>query len=167
MLQRCRLVNRLLKEWGCSCPDRSQPGPSRQLLNTATWRLQSRPDMRSFSCLTIRARDGALLFRIGEIFHCHSGGCSQSLVRDRGKIPVALQCMSPIERSFIAIRTLHRESCLTSLQPEIGQSWMLIRTPAERPMIFSLRFLNRKIIDARVPAPHQSLFIKFPILVAV
>jgi hypothetical protein len=43
--------------------------------------------MRSFSCLTIRARDGAPLFRIGEIFRCHSGGCSQSLVRDTGKIP--------------------------------------------------------------------------------
>ena len=81
MLQRCHSVNRLLKEWGCSCRDRCQPGPSRQLLSTATWTLQSRLDMRSFSYLTIRARDGAPLFRVGEIFRCHSGGYSQSLVR--------------------------------------------------------------------------------------
>ena len=76
------LLNRLLQEWGCSWRDRCQPGPSRQLLSTATWTLQSRLDMRSFSCLTIRARDGAPLFRVGEIFRCHSGGCPQSLVRD-------------------------------------------------------------------------------------
>ena len=82
MLQRRHSLNGLLQEGGCSCRDRCQPGPSRQLLSTATWTLQSRPDMRSFSCLTIRARHGALLFRVGEIFRCHSGGCSQSLVRD-------------------------------------------------------------------------------------
>src|SRR6266480_4082228 len=90
MLRQCHSLNRLLQEWGCSCHDRSQPGPSRHLLSTATWTLQSRLDMHSFSCVTIRAREGALLFRIGEIFHCHSGGCSQSLVRDTVKIPVPM-----------------------------------------------------------------------------
>jgi hypothetical protein len=35
----------------------------------------------------IRARDGAPLFRVGEIFHCHSRGCSQSLLRDTVKTP--------------------------------------------------------------------------------
>ena len=94
MLQQCHSVNRLLQEWGCSCRDRCQPGLSRQLLSTATWTLQSRPDMRSFSYLTIRARDGAPLFRIGEIFGCHSGGCSQSLVRDTVNTPVRMQCCS-------------------------------------------------------------------------
>src|SRR5438034_257173 len=86
MLQQCHSLNRLLQECGCSWPDRCQPGPSRHLLSTATWTLQSRLDMPSFSCLTIRARDGALLFRVSEIFRCHSGGCSQSLVRDTVKI---------------------------------------------------------------------------------
>ena len=122
--------------------------------------------MRSFSCLTIRARDGAPLFRVGEIFRCHSGGYSQSLVRDTVKIPVPIQCVFPIERSFIAIWTWHRESCLTSLQPEIAQSWMLIRTPAERPMIFSLRFFILQIVNADA-APHQTMLIKLPILVAI
>jgi hypothetical protein len=167
MLQQCHSLNCLLQDCRYSRRDPCQPGPSRQLLNTATWTLQNRLDMRSFSCLTIRARDGALLFRIGEIFDCHSGGCSQPLVRDTVKIPVPIQCVFPIERSFIAMWTWYRESCLTSLQPEIAQSRMLIRTPPKRPMIFSLRFFERKIIDARVPAPHQPMFIKFPILVTV
>jgi hypothetical protein len=57
-------------------------------------------DMRSFSCLTIRARDGAPLFRVGEIFHCHSGGCLQSLVRDTVKIPVPMQCVFPNREEF-------------------------------------------------------------------
>ena len=71
---------------------------------------------------------------------------------------------SPIERSF---RDMAPRIDLISLQPEIAQSRMLIRTPAQRRMIFSLRFFDRKIVDARVPASHQSMFIKFPILVAV
>ena len=108
MLRQCHSLNRLLQEWGCSCHDRSQPGPSRHLLSTATWTLQSRLDMHSFSCVTIRAREGALLFRIGEIFHCHSGGCSQSLVRDTVKIPVSMQCVFPNREEFHRIWTWHR-----------------------------------------------------------
>ena len=154
-----------LTRMGLLMPRSVSAGAFASLADTATWTLQSRLDMRSFSCLTIRARDGALLFRVGEIFRCHSGGCSQSLVRDTVKIPVPMQCVFPNREEFHG--TWHRESCLISLQPEIAQSRMLIRTPAERPMIFSLRFFDRKIVDARVPAPHQSMFIKFPILVAV
>ena len=94
MLQQCHALNRFLQEWGCSCRHRCQQEHSRRLLSTATWTLPSRLDMRSFSYLTIRARDGALLFRVSDIFHCYSGGCSQSLVRDT---PVPMQCV------FIAI----------------------------------------------------------------
>src|SRR6478609_3949306 len=93
MLQQCHSLNRFLQEWGCSCRHRCQQEHSRRLLNTATWTLPSRLDMRSFSCLTIRARDGALLFRVSDIFHCYSGGCSQSLVRDT---PVPMQCVFPL-----------------------------------------------------------------------
>src|SRR6476620_3966630 len=82
MLQQCHSLNRFLQEWGCSCRHRCQQEHSRRLLSTATWTLPSRLDMRSFSCLTIRALDGALLFSVSDIFHCYSGGCSQSLVRD-------------------------------------------------------------------------------------
>src|SRR5207344_731205 len=95
MLQRRHSLNRLLQEWGCSCRDRCQPGPSRQLLSTATWTLPSRPDMRSFSYLTIRAHDGALLFRVGEIFRCQCRGDSQSLILDTVKIPGRMQSVLP------------------------------------------------------------------------
>jgi len=111
MLQQCHSLNRLLQEWGCSCRDRCQPGPSRHLLSTATWTLQSRLDMRSFSCLTIRACDGALLFRVGEIFRCHFGGCSQSLVRDT---PVPMQCVFPNREEFQGHGTANRPDQFTA-----------------------------------------------------
>jgi len=34
-------------------------------------------------------------------------------------------------------------------------------------MILSLRFFDRKIVDAGIPELHQPMFIKFPILVTV
>jgi hypothetical protein len=112
MLQRRHLGNCLLKESGCSCRGRSQLGLSRQLLSTATRTLQNRPDMRSFSCLTNRACDGALLFRVGEIFCCHSGGSLQSLVRDTVKIPRRMQCALPAclsSSGFVASDVAHHE----------------------------------------------------------
>jgi hypothetical protein len=50
------------------------------LPKTARWRAQSRLDTHSSSCPKLRARGKARLFRIGEIFPCHSGGRSRSLV---------------------------------------------------------------------------------------
>src|SRR5438067_7818174 len=44
---------------------------------------------------------------------------------------------------------------------------MIIGTAPERPMIFSLGFFDRKIVDAREPAPHQSMFVKLPVLVSI
>ena len=55
----------------------------------------------------------------------------------------------------------------TTLQTEIAQSRVLIRPPPERPVIFSLRFLDGKIVDRGVPEPHQAMLIKLPILIAV
>jgi hypothetical protein len=37
----------------------------------------------------------------------------------------------------------------TSLKTQIAQSWMVIRTTTLRPMKFSFRFLDRKVIDTR------------------
>jgi hypothetical protein len=95
MLQQCHSLSRLLQDCGCSWRDRCRPGRWRQLLSTVTWTLQSRLDMRSFSCLTIRASDGAPPFRVGEIFRCHSGGCSQSLFRDTVKMPGRVHLCAP------------------------------------------------------------------------
>src|SRR5271165_5146439 len=44
---------------------------------------------------------------------------------------------------------------------------MLVRTTPQRPVIFAVRFFDRKIIDARQPQTHQTIFVKFPILVAI
>src|SRR4030095_12054578 len=44
---------------------------------------------------------------------------------------------------------------------------MSIRTPTKRPMILAIRLFDRQVIDAGKPQPHQTIFVKFPILVAV
>ena len=44
---------------------------------------------------------------------------------------------------------------------------MIIGAAAEHPMIFAIRFLDWKIIDARKSQPHQAIIIELPILVAV
>ena len=53
------------------------------------------------------------------------------------------------------------------LKTKVTQSRMLIGASAERPMIFAIRFLDWKIIDARESQPHQAIVVKLPILVAV
>src|SRR3954452_20022675 len=52
-------------------------------------------------------------------------------------------------------------------QTEFAQTGMIVRTAAERPMIFARAFGDRQIVDAGDAQPHQSMFVKFPILVAV
>src|SRR2546430_5832186 len=44
---------------------------------------------------------------------------------------------------------------------------MRIGPAAKRPMIFSFRLLDWEIVDACVAKPHQTMIIKFPILIAV
>ena len=44
---------------------------------------------------------------------------------------------------------------------------MIIGAAAERPMIFAIRFLDWKIIDARKSQPHQAIVVELPILVAI
>src|SRR6266436_6672747 len=44
---------------------------------------------------------------------------------------------------------------------------MRVRTAPKWPMIFSLRFLDREIIDACVAKLHQAMVTKLPILIAV
>src|ERR1700704_1151349 len=56
---------------------------------------------------------------------------------------------------------------VTTLQSEIAESGMPIRTAPKRPMKFAIGLLDREIIDAREPQTHQAVFIEFPILVSV
>ena len=44
---------------------------------------------------------------------------------------------------------------------------MRIGPPAKRPMIFSFRFFDRKIVDRCVSKAHQAIVAKLPILVAI
>ena len=53
------------------------------------------------------------------------------------------------------------------LKAQIAERWMLIRTASKLPVILTLRLLNREIIDASEPHPHQPVVVEFPILVAI
>ena len=44
---------------------------------------------------------------------------------------------------------------------------MIVGTAAERPVIFSLAFLDREIVDASNTQPHQAVLVKLPIFVAI
>src|SRR4029453_608284 len=44
---------------------------------------------------------------------------------------------------------------------------MIVGTAAERPVIFALALLDRKIVDAGDPQSHQSMLVKLPVLVSI
>src|SRR6266699_2071613 len=44
---------------------------------------------------------------------------------------------------------------------------MRIRTAPKRPMILTLRLLDREIVDAGMAKPHQAMVTKLPILIAI
>src|SRR3569832_2422860 len=44
---------------------------------------------------------------------------------------------------------------------------MIVRTAAQRPVVFAICFFNRKVIDARNAAAHEAVAIELPVLVAV
>src|SRR5215471_4068733 len=44
---------------------------------------------------------------------------------------------------------------------------MIVRATAERPMVFALALLDRKVVDAGDAKPHQAVLIELPVLVAV
>ena len=56
---------------------------------------------------------------------------------------------------------------MTMLQAEFAQARMRIWTAAERPMIFSLRLLDREIVDGCVAKTHQAIVIELPVLIAI
>jgi hypothetical protein len=44
---------------------------------------------------------------------------------------------------------------------------MFVRPPPERPLIFAVTLVDRKVVDAGDAAAHQAVLIELPILVAV
>ena len=149
MLQQCRSLNRLLQDCGCLWHDRCQPGPARQLLSTATWTLQTRLDIRSFSCLTIRARDGPPLFRVGEIFRCHSGGRSQSLIRDTIKTPKEV-CGSLYSNRFNHLREEPQKSKCCFTRYFYRQNPRVVENSLENETDFDVSRATRWLIASTV-----------------
>src|SRR5580658_4746797 len=54
-----------------------------------------------------------------------------------------------------------------TLQSQIAEARVIIRTPAQRPVKFSVRGSDWQIVDAGVAPTHVTLRCEFPILVAV
>ena len=63
-----------------------------------------------------------------------------------------------------ALRLLREKS---SSEIKITKSRMIIGSPAERPMVFALCFLDRQFVDARKPSTHQSVIVKLPVFVSI
>src|SRR5262249_33719849 len=50
---------------------------------------------------------------------------------------------------------------------EISQGGMVVRTPAERPVVLALGGGDRQVVDAGVADPHQALVVELPVLVPI
>jgi hypothetical protein len=44
---------------------------------------------------------------------------------------------------------------------------MVVRPPAEGPMILAVGFLNGEVVDAGITPPHEACGVEFPVFVAV
>ena len=65
------------------------------------------------------------------------------------------------------IAGIHASTALGSSKPEIAQRKMVIGAAPERPMVLALRLLDRQIVDAGDPNPHQPVLVELPVLFAV
>src|SRR5882762_6890510 len=54
-----------------------------------------------------------------------------------------------------------------ALEAKLRKPRMIIRPPAERPMVFALVFANGQIVDAGDAAAHIAEIVKFPVLISV
>src|SRR6516225_3922657 len=52
-------------------------------------------------------------------------------------------------------------------ETEFAESRVIVRTAAERPLIETVRFPNRKIVNRSMANFHESLFIELPVFVSV
>src|SRR5882672_6977132 len=52
-------------------------------------------------------------------------------------------------------------------QAQFTQTWVVVGTAPQRPMIFALTFRNRQIVDAGDTQSHQAVLVEFPVFVAV
>jgi 2-keto-3-deoxy-L-rhamnonate aldolase RhmA len=57
--------------------------------------------------------------------------------------------------------------CVVGLQPEFAQGGVIIGPSSQWPTVLALGFFDWEIVDAGDASAHQSLLIKFPVLVAI
>ena len=55
----------------------------------------------------------------------------------------------------------------TALKTQVAQPRVVVGAPSAWPVKLALRLFDRQVIDAGVPRIHQTLGVKFPILIAV
>src|SRR4051812_19090664 len=54
-----------------------------------------------------------------------------------------------------------------ALEPQLGKPRMVVRPPAQGPMVLALRRLDRRIVDAGDAPAHQAVLVKLPVFVPV
>ena len=64
----------------------------------------------------------------------------------------------------VACRAVHDDLLQ---RPSVAQRRMVVGAAAERPVVFALALLDRKIVDAGDAQAHQAVLVEFPVLVAV
>src|SRR5437867_4048802 len=60
-----------------------------------------------------------------------------------------------------------RSGYRSSLQTELGETGVIVRTATQRPPIRPIRLGDREIVDARDPPSHEPVPVERPVLVAV
>src|SRR5262245_51950906 len=53
------------------------------------------------------------------------------------------------------------------LKTQIAEGRVIVGTPAEWPVIFTLAILDRQVVDAGNAPPHQAVLAELPVLVAI
>ena len=56
---------------------------------------------------------------------------------------------------------------VNELEAQFAQSWVIIGTTPECPVISAIWLQNGNVIDGRKPCRHQSVFIELPVLIAI
>jgi hypothetical protein len=60
-----------------------------------------------------------------------------------------------------------REVMVAALQAKLSQSFVVVGTASERPVIKTVRFLDGQIVDAGIAVMHDALIVKLPVLIPV
>src|SRR5262245_34072866 len=65
------------------------------------------------------------------------------------------------------VRVVDRTVVAVPLKAQVAEGRVIVRTTAERPVIFALAIPNGQVVDARDAPPHQPVRVELPVLVAI